>query len=279
MSQSTIGNADTGEEEHPWPHIESMFTLVKVRNSSYILRCLLCLPKQTDISAFKNSTSNLRKHVARVHPNKLSKYTDFIENHRKRKSSSSSDTSVKNAKITAFSAPGRVTQATLDKMVLNFVWESSVHMGLLLPTLYQLRDKLKRLESSCKMCTSLVHTLKQGIQKRFGDVMKEPELIAAAILLPRFRTSWTTEENIVNTGLDYIRNHLDTDLDDITSTNSSLSDEDDFFASMELGKSQVGELERAFLATVEKIIVNCSVAKLVFFSSLNEDHRNESIMF
>ncbi|ROL47717.1 hypothetical protein DPX16_16089 [Anabarilius grahami] len=137
----------------------------------------------------------------RVHPNKLSKYTDFIENHRKRKSSSSSDTSVKNAKITAFSAPVRVTQATLDKMVLNFVFAGQAEeVGV-----------------------------QQGIQKRFGDVMKEPELIAAAILLPRFRTSWTTEENILNAGLDYIRNHLDTDLDDITSTNSSLSDEDDFF--------------------------------------------------
>lgn len=78
--------------------------------------------------------------------------------------------------------------------------ESSVHMGLLLPTLYQLRDKLKRLESSCKMCTPLVDALQRGIEKRFGDVMKEPELIAAAILLPRFRTSWTTDENILNAG-------------------------------------------------------------------------------
>lgn len=86
-------------------------------------------------------------------------------------------------------------------MALNILQgESSVHMGLLLPTLYQLRDKLKRLESSCKMCTPLFHALQQGIQKRFGDIMKEPELIAAAILLPRFRTSWTTEENILNAG-------------------------------------------------------------------------------
>uniref|UniRef100_A0A0F8CGS4 HAT C-terminal dimerisation domain-containing protein n=1 Tax=Larimichthys crocea TaxID=215358 RepID=A0A0F8CGS4_LARCR len=181
------------------------------------MRCRLSLPKQTDISAFKNSTSNLRKHVTKVHPNKLSKYTDLLESHRKRKSSSSSDTPVKNAKITAFTA---------------------VHMGLLLPTLYQLRDKLKRLESSCKTSTPLVHALQQGIQKRFGDIMKEPELIAAPILLPRFRTSWTTEENILNAGLDYIRNHLDADLDEVISTNSSPSDEDDFFAS----KTQ--ELER-----------------------------------
>ncbi|KAK6293773.1 hypothetical protein J4Q44_G00360990 [Coregonus suidteri] len=107
MSELAVGNADSDEEEHPhpWPHIESMFTLVKVRKNSYIMRCLLCLPKQTDISAFKNSTSNLRKHVARIHPNKLAKYTDLLENHRKRKSSSFSDTLVKNAKNHSLCCP------------------------------------------------------------------------------------------------------------------------------------------------------------------------------
>ncbi|KAA8577824.1 hypothetical protein FQN60_016019 [Etheostoma spectabile] len=41
-------------------------------------------------------------------------------------------------------------------MALNILQgESSVHLGLLLPILYQLSDKLKRLESSCKMCTPL----------------------------------------------------------------------------------------------------------------------------
>ncbi|XP_046726904.1 uncharacterized protein LOC124399778 [Silurus meridionalis] len=54
-------------------------------------------------------------------------------------------------------------------MALNILQgESFVHMGLLLPTLYQLRDKLKRLESTCKICTPLVHALQQGIQKCFG---------------------------------------------------------------------------------------------------------------
>ncbi|KAA8577797.1 hypothetical protein FQN60_002213 [Etheostoma spectabile] len=44
-------------------------------------------------------------------------------------------------------------------MALNILQgESSVHMGLLLPTLYQLSDMLKRLESTCKMCTPLALT-------------------------------------------------------------------------------------------------------------------------
>ncbi|KAL0188093.1 hypothetical protein M9458_015192, partial [Cirrhinus mrigala] len=78
-------------------------------------------------------------------------------------------------------------------MALNLLQgESSVHMGFLLPTLYQLQDKLKKLESSCK-------ALHGGILKRFGEVMKEPELIAAAILLPKFRTAWTTNQSILTT--------------------------------------------------------------------------------
>lgn len=86
-------------------------------------------------------------------------------------------------------------------MALNLLQgESSVHMGFLLPTLYQLQDKLKKLESSCKVCQPLLKALHGGILKRFGEVMKEPELIAAAILLPKFRTAWTTNQSIFTTG-------------------------------------------------------------------------------
>lgn len=86
-------------------------------------------------------------------------------------------------------------------MALNILQEeSSVHMGFLLPTLYQLQGKLKKQLDSCKTCGPLVEALQAGILKRFGNILKEPELIAAAILLPRFRTSWTTEDSILKTG-------------------------------------------------------------------------------
>lgn len=63
-------------------------------------------------------------------------------------------------------------------MALNILQgESSVHMGFLLPTLYQLLEKLRKLESSCKMCRPLVDALRDGIQKRFGEMMKGPELL------------------------------------------------------------------------------------------------------
>lgn len=47
----------------------------------------------------------------------------------------------------------------------------------------------------------------------------------------------------LSTGLEFIRHHINTELDDV-STNSSLSDEDDFFGSMGSGKPEAGELER-----------------------------------
>ncbi|KAJ8333685.1 hypothetical protein SKAU_G00410040 [Synaphobranchus kaupii] len=130
-------------------------------------------------------------------------------------------------------------------MALNILQgESSVHMGFLLPTLYQLQDKLRRLQPTCKVCGPLLAALQRGIQKRFGDVMKDPELIAAAILLPKFRTCWTTEESILKPGLDYIKGHLTISMDDDAPLNDSHSDEDDFFASMKTGNSEVGELEK-----------------------------------
>ena len=78
--------------------------------------------------------------------------------------------------------------------------ESSVHMGFLLPTINLLQDKLNKQESACKVCTPLIDALQHGIQKHFGEAMKDPELIAAAILLPRFRASWTTDDYILKSG-------------------------------------------------------------------------------
>ncbi|KAJ8333686.1 hypothetical protein SKAU_G00410050 [Synaphobranchus kaupii] len=90
---------------HPWPYIQTLFAFQMTRNNSHIMRCLLCQPKTVDISSFKNSTLNLRKHVMRVHPNKLKLYTDCIENSRKQNSSPAptDEPHLKNAKISAFS--------------------------------------------------------------------------------------------------------------------------------------------------------------------------------
>ena len=50
-------------EENSWPHLSKQFAFQRKRGNSYIMLCRLCLPRKTEISANKNWSSNLRKHV------------------------------------------------------------------------------------------------------------------------------------------------------------------------------------------------------------------------
>ena len=41
------------DEENPWPHLSKQFAFQRKRGNSYML-CKLCLPRQTELSAYKN---------------------------------------------------------------------------------------------------------------------------------------------------------------------------------------------------------------------------------
>lgn len=75
--------------------------------------------------------------------------------------------------------------------------ETNTQLGWLLPSVHQLILKLQQLHHSLRYCGPLVDALQQGIQIRFKHMFKDPEIIAAAIPLPKFRTSWTNDETII----------------------------------------------------------------------------------
>lgn len=79
--------------------------------------------------------------------------------------------------------------------------ETSVQMGWLIPTITVLKKKLHNLRLSSKCCVPLIEALQVGFEKRFGEMLKDPEFIAATILLPKFRRCWTTDEDILKLGL------------------------------------------------------------------------------
>ncbi|KAJ8416747.1 hypothetical protein AAFF_G00326250 [Aldrovandia affinis] len=63
------------------------------------------------------------------------------------------------------------------------------------------------------------------------------ELIAAAFLLPKFRTSWTKDDATIRMGVDYIKQHMiapSLPLGDATSS----SDEEDFFSALQAPQAQ-----------------------------------------
>jgi hypothetical protein len=60
------GSEDRGGHQtlpHPWPYLEEVFEIVGSKNDSWCMRCKLCQPKNHVLSAFKNSPSNLKKHI------------------------------------------------------------------------------------------------------------------------------------------------------------------------------------------------------------------------
>ncbi|XP_036974894.1 uncharacterized protein LOC119030967 [Acanthopagrus latus] len=99
-----------------------MFSYIGVKDSSYRMKCLLCLPKNSEILAYKNSPSNLRKHVERKHPNQLKKYEELTSAKRKRPVTETPSTST-NRQMTTFltTTCSAVSQRSLDKAVLKYV--------------------------------------------------------------------------------------------------------------------------------------------------------------
>lgn len=78
--------------------------------------------------------------------------------------------------------------------------ESDVQMGRLLPTLTLLITNLDKLQITTRYCRPLVEAVQEGLQSRFADMLVETKVIAVAILVPKFKTFWTSEERIIQLG-------------------------------------------------------------------------------
>lgn len=73
-------------------------------------------------------------------------------------------------------------------------------MGWLLPTIHLLTVKLDKVKLQLKYCKPLVDALQSGIKNRFGHMLGDAELVAASILLPKFRTTWTEDDATIKMG-------------------------------------------------------------------------------
>jgi len=113
--------------------------------------------------------------------------------------------------------------------------ETKMFMGYLLPTIMILKDKLQHKCTSAVVCKPLINALNSGIDRRFVDVFNDREVIAAAILHPKFRKTGAHNQAMIESGVQHIR-YLLTSTSTATATSasatasSSASDDDDFFS-------------------------------------------------
>ncbi|KAL6478136.1 hypothetical protein MHYP_G00139710 [Metynnis hypsauchen] len=92
------------------------------------------------------------------------------------------------------------TMGPVSKALNILQGESDVQMGWLLSTLTLLITKLDKIRITSRYCKPLVDAVQEGLQHRFADMLVEPEFIAAAILAPKFKTSWTCDEDLILRG-------------------------------------------------------------------------------
>lgn len=78
--------------------------------------------------------------------------------------------------------------------------EAEVQMAWLLPTISLLTAKLEKIKTALKHCKPLIEAFQVGIQKRFGEMLRGPELVAAAILIPKFKTACIKDDATVKIG-------------------------------------------------------------------------------
>ncbi|XP_030582386.1 uncharacterized protein LOC115778483 [Archocentrus centrarchus] len=89
------------------------------------------------------------------------------------------------------------TMGPVAKAINILQEESNIQMGWLLPTISALVSKLDKTRALLKFCKPLIDALQEGLKKRFGEMMSDPELVAAAILHPKFKKSWTADEGVL----------------------------------------------------------------------------------
>jgi hypothetical protein len=82
---------------------------------------------------------------------------------------------------------------------------SNAYMGYLAPTISLLKEKLLQRRSSTTGLEPLVDALLSGIDKRFGSILGDEKIIAAAILHPKFKDQWTEDKDLLQKGNSLIR--------------------------------------------------------------------------
>ncbi|KAF0039001.1 hypothetical protein F2P81_009485 [Scophthalmus maximus] len=240
------------DDSHPpWTYLATMFGYLGMGENpkTYRMKCLLCLPKCHEVKAFKKSPSNLKKHIERAHPHHLKKYEQLTSKKRKRASEAGTST----LKQTTLLDTRSMSQSAVDRAIVKFhpvehtflkeyyttmspvaqsinilQGEAEVQMGWLHLTISLLSSKLEKIKIALKHCKPLVEAIQVGIQNCFGEMLRDPELIAAAILIPKFRTAWIKDNATLRIRLDYIREQLE-DPSISADVGSGSSDEGDFF--------------------------------------------------
>ncbi|XP_061480068.1 uncharacterized protein LOC133383418 [Rhineura floridana] len=145
MKQCQLPTATSAEQQVPWFGFEKACTFVSQSGKNVVVRCNYCLPRIKNLRSAVSSSSNVKKHFERAHPEKLRAIEEAIKARRRGLPEPMRDT-----------PPPKMLkqqQTTLER------WGSGRDL-LLLAACVHPRFKLDRLES----CQATTHTNKYTME-------------------------------------------------------------------------------------------------------------------
>ena len=92
------------------------------------------------------------------------------------------------------------TMKPLSKALDILQSEKTCFKGYLLPTLYEPSIKLEKIQPMLHYCGPLATARINEIHVRFENMLNDKEIISAAILIPHFKTEWTSERDAIEKG-------------------------------------------------------------------------------
>jgi hypothetical protein len=107
-----------------------------------------------------------------------------------------------------------------------------MYMGYLLPTISILREKLVAKKASVILTIPLLVSLIEGIDNRFASIWEDVDAIAAAIIHPKFKTSWTSDQNVTEKGIKHIKQLLVAGRSDESTTTAATSESEKVYFSV-----------------------------------------------
>ncbi|XP_061477341.1 uncharacterized protein LOC133381837 [Rhineura floridana] len=132
-AQDVLGRPSTSAKPLPWLGFERAFSFVSQRGKNVTVQCKFCLPKVKTVSAATTSTSNLKRHLQKQHPEQLRALEAAKRKHTKRhdfsEAEDTSGTRPPKMQVTLERwGSGRepVTQKILDKKLLDFIVEEAM---------------------------------------------------------------------------------------------------------------------------------------------------------
>ncbi|XP_061450628.1 uncharacterized protein LOC133369371 [Rhineura floridana] len=133
MKQCQLPTATSAEQQVPWFGFEKACTFVSQSGKNVVVQCNYCLPRIKNLRSAVSSSSNVKKHFERAHPEKLRAIEEAIKARRHGLPEPMHDTPppkmLKQQQTTLERwGSGRepVTQSNLDRRIIDFIVEETL---------------------------------------------------------------------------------------------------------------------------------------------------------